>query len=62
VTRIGATTTSESFSDLRSLKNALSGQSGTIVETLNRTEVSISYHPVEALRNTWAVLWMQTAS
>lgn len=42
---------SESYSDLRSLKNALSGQSGTTVETLNRTDVSISYHPVKALHN-----------
>jgi hypothetical protein len=57
-----STITSESFSDLKSLKKALSGKSGTVVETLNGTEVSVSYHPVKALHNTWAVLWMQTAS
>ncbi|HZD35269.1 MAG TPA: cache domain-containing protein [Nitrososphaeraceae archaeon] len=55
-----ATTTSAPFSDLRSLKNALRGQSGTIIENLNGTEVSVSYHPVKALQNTWAVLWIET--
>lgn len=51
--------TSAQFSDLRSLKNALRGQSGTIIENLNGTEMSVSYHPVKALQNTWVVLWIE---
>lgn len=54
-----ATNTRESFSDLKSFRNALNGQVGSIIEPVNGTMMSISYQPVQALQNTWAVLWMQ---
>jgi hypothetical protein len=49
----------ESFSELESFHNAIRGESGSAVEVVNQTTLSISYYPVEALQNTWAVLWMQ---
>lgn len=55
-------TTSESFSNLKSFKNAMIGQSGSIVEIVNGMKMFVSYQPIRALQNTWVVLWMQTAS
>jgi hypothetical protein len=52
----------ESFSELESFHNAIRGESGSAVEVVNQTTLSISYYPVEALQNTWAVLWMRLIS
>jgi hypothetical protein len=52
--------TSESFSDLESFQNAIDGKSGSIEETVSGIPMLVSYYPVEALQNTWAVLWMHT--
>jgi hypothetical protein len=49
----------ESFTTLQSFKNAINGQSGSIVETVNSTRMLVTYKPVEAFHSTWAVLLMQ---
>ncbi|MGN6821926.1 MAG: cache domain-containing protein [Candidatus Nitrosocosmicus sp.] len=51
--------TSESFNTLQSFKNAINGQSGSIVDTANNTKMLVTYQPVKAFHNTWAVLLMQ---
>ena len=52
-------TIDESFADLQSFRNAMNGQSGTIIEIINGTMMDVSYHPVNAFSNVWAVLFMQ---
>jgi hypothetical protein len=52
-------TLDESFADLQSFRNAINGQSGTITEIINGTMMAVSYHPVNAFSNVWAVLFMQ---
>ena len=49
----------ESFANLQGFKNAINGQSGSITETVEGIEISVSYHSVEAVSNTWAVLYLQ---
>jgi len=51
--------TPESFATLQSFKNAINGQSGSIVDTVNNTKILVTYQPVKAFHNTWAVLLMQ---
>jgi hypothetical protein len=51
--------TSESFASLQSFKNAINGQSGSIIDTVNNTKMLVTYQPVKALHNTYAVLLMQ---
>ncbi|MDQ3837024.1 MAG: cache domain-containing protein, partial [Thermoproteota archaeon] len=46
----------ESFADLQSFRNAVKGESGTITEIINGTKMVVSYHPVRAFSNIWAVL------
>ncbi|HZD34129.1 MAG TPA: cache domain-containing protein, partial [Nitrososphaeraceae archaeon] len=53
---------SESFGELESLQNAMNGKFGSIEERVGQTPMIVSYYPVEALQNTWAVLWMQPIS
>jgi len=50
--------TSESFASLQSFKNAINGQSGSIIDTVNNTKMLVTYQPVKALHNTYAVLLM----
>lgn len=50
---------SESFSGLASFQDAINGKSGSIEERVDHTPMIVSYSPVEALQNKWAVLWMQ---
>src|SRR5918997_5468820 len=52
-------TLDESFADLQSFRNTINGQSGTITEIINGTMMAVSYHPVNAFSNVWAVLFMQ---
>ena len=52
-------TFSESFASLQSFKNSINGDSGTLMETINGTTMAVSYHPVEAFSNIWAVLYLQ---
>ena len=51
--------TSEFFSELESFHDAIDGKSGSIEENVSGMPMLVSYYPVEALQNTWAVLWMQ---
>lgn len=49
----------ESFANLQGFKNAINGKSGTVKEIVNGTEMLVSYYPVKALSNNWAVLLIQ---
>jgi hypothetical protein len=49
----------ESFANLQGFKNAINGKSGTVKEIVNGTEMLVSYYPVKALYNNWAVLLIQ---
>ncbi|MCD6038210.1 MAG: hypothetical protein K0S67_2099 [Nitrososphaeraceae archaeon] len=49
----------ESFTDLQSFKNAVKGESGSIVEVINGTEMRVLYEPAKFYDTTWAVLLMQ---
>jgi hypothetical protein len=56
----------ESFANLQSFKNAINGKSGSNIEevVVNGTTASkmfVTYHPVKAFQNTWAVLLIQKA-
>jgi hypothetical protein len=46
----------ESFADLESFKNAVNGESGTLIESINGTKMLVSYHPVKVFSTEWAVL------
>ena len=56
---INKSKTPESFAALQSFKNAINGQSGSIVDTVNNTKMLVTYQPVKVFNNTWAVLLMQ---
>jgi hypothetical protein len=45
-----------SFSDLQSVKQALSGKAGSLVETIDGKSMSVHYAPVSAYPHTWAVI------
>ncbi len=49
----------ESFANLQGFKNAINGKSGTGKEIFNGTEMLVSYYPVKALSNNWAILLIQ---
>jgi hypothetical protein len=49
----------ESFANLQGFKNAINGKSGTVKEIVNGTEMLVSYYPVKALSNNWAVLLIE---
>ncbi|MGI0048738.1 MAG: cache domain-containing protein [Nitrososphaera sp.] len=51
----------KSFAKLQSVKKALSGQAGTIVEQVDGTQMTASYAPVKAHPHTWAIVFMQPA-
>lgn len=53
-------TSNETFADLHSFKNAINGESGSITEMINGTMMVVSYHPVKAFSNVWAVLSMES--
>ena len=48
-----------SFADLQAFRNAMNGQSGSTTEIVNGTTMLVSYHPVKAFSNVWAVLYIQ---
>ena len=51
--------TPESFATLNSFKNAINGESGSIIDTVDNTKMLVTYQPVRAFHNTWVVLLMQ---
>lgn len=53
------TGSNESFANLQAFKNAINGQSGSTTEIINGTMMLVSYHPVKAFSNVWAVLFME---
>ena len=53
------TGSNESFANLQAFKNAITGQSGSIKEMINGKMMFISYYPVKAFSNVWAVLFME---
>jgi len=48
------------FSKLQSFQNAILGGSGSTIENVNHTKMIISYYPIQAVQNTWAILWMKS--
>jgi hypothetical protein len=46
----------ESFADLESFRNAVNGEHGTLIESINGTKMLVSYHPVKVFSTVWAVL------
>jgi hypothetical protein len=52
--------TSESFATLNSFKNAINGELGSIIDTVDNTKMLVTYQPVRAFHNTWIVLLMQS--
>ena len=56
---INKSKTPESFANLNSFKNAINGQSGSIIDTVYNTKMLVAYQPVKAFNNTWAVLLMR---
>ncbi|AIF83573.1 hypothetical protein NTE_01510 [Candidatus Nitrososphaera evergladensis SR1] len=54
-----ARTDLRSFSNLESVKAALAGKSGSIVEVIDGKSMRVSYAPVKAQPHTWAVVSMQ---
>lgn len=48
------------FSNLQSFQKAISGISGSMIEPVNNTKMMISYYPVKAVQNTWAILSMKS--
>lgn len=53
------TNNDQTFSALKSFRNAIEGKSGSIVEEINQQKVLISYDPMNAIQNRWAILWIQ---
>ncbi len=49
----------ESFAELQSFKNAINGESGTMIEIIKGTKMVVSYHPVKIFSTVWAVLSIQ---
>jgi hypothetical protein len=49
----------ESFVNLNSFKNGITGKNGNSIEVINGTKFLITYSPVEILSNTWIVMIMQ---
>jgi hypothetical protein len=56
---VNKSATPESFANLNSFKNAINGQSGSIIDTMGNTNMLITYKPVKAFQNTFVVLLMQ---
>lgn len=56
---INRSKTLESFATLKSFKNAINGKSGSIMDIVDNTKMLVTYQPVNAFHNTWAILLMQ---
>ncbi len=53
-------TSNETFANITSFKNAINGESGSITEMINGNMMVVSYYPVKAFSNVWAVLSMES--
>ena len=56
---INKSKTPESFATLNSFKNAINGEPGSIIDTVDNKKMLVTYQPVRAFHNTWIVLLMQ---
>lgn len=54
-----STTQDVSFRKLQSFGNAIRGQTGAILETINGSNFRIEYKPVKAIQNNWVLLLFQ---
>jgi hypothetical protein len=54
-----AMNSNETFSHLRSLQNAIDGESASIIEEVEGKMMQVSYAPVNALQKMWVVLVLQ---
>lgn len=50
----------ESFANLTSFRNALQGQPGLTLDTVEEKKMSVTYEPVKVFQNTFVVLLMQS--
>jgi hypothetical protein len=46
----------EIFQNMKSYKLALNGESGTILDEIDKVQKSVTYTPVNAISNTWVLL------
>jgi Cache domain len=53
------TSSNESFDNLQAFKKAINGESGSTIEIINGKMMLVSYHPVRAFSNVWAVLFTE---
>lgn len=56
---INKSKTPESFANLNSFKNAIKGQSGSIIDIVDHAKMLVTYKPIKIFHNTWIVLFMQ---
>jgi C4-dicarboxylate-specific signal transduction histidine kinase len=50
----------QSFAALQSFKNAINGQSGSVIDNIDNVNMLVSYQPIKVFNNTWVVLLMQS--
>lgn len=53
---LNSTTQDVSFRKLQSFGNAVKGQTGAILETINGSNFKIEYKPIKAIQNNWVLL------
>lgn len=57
---VNKSTIPESFANLTSFRNAIDGQSGLTLDTVEEKKMSVTYEPVKVFQNTFVVLLMQS--
>jgi hypothetical protein len=57
---VNKSTIPESFANLTSFRNAIDGQSGLTLDTVEEKKISVTYEPVKVFHNTFVVLLMQS--
>lgn len=57
---VNKSTIPESFANLTSFKNAINGQSGLTLDTVEEKKMSVTYEPVKVFQNTFVVLLMKS--
>lgn len=50
-----------SYGNLQSFKNAVNGEKGALVETVNGSNTEIQYKPVKAVQNNWVLLLFRSS-
>ncbi|MEW6604378.1 MAG: cache domain-containing protein [Thermoproteota archaeon] len=60
--RTGQLTELQSFAQLKSVQRALSGESGTMVESVDGVEMNARFAPARAHPNTWAIVILDEIS